>query len=224
MSEESQAFARNPYRFMEQNIVVTPDNPPQQAYVGQGNDRCVWISVDRFEGTVMAKGEEKGKVCAMTFGDDKPDAIKVYWCVYKSESNGTATMLGNTSLYMFTVTMNACSLGIGTQKDGFVRVAHANWGSKAKGDDLQQMMENQGKAQEQGLQEVGTSQRILHPLDYMVNGQGVFDVKVKSTTFGMHLWGKDWAFFTLRYKILSGGAPPRYEHLGITHAMGGWGS
>jgi hypothetical protein len=68
--------------------------------------------------------------------------------------------------------------------------------------------------------------QVISPQDYMLDSTGQVERRRKSTTFGMHRTGKAWAFFTLQYKFLGGGyGSSRYEHLGITHAIGGrWGT
>src|SRR3954454_2231228 len=110
MSEHTQAFAANPYRFLGENIVVTGNNPPGTAYEGVGNDRTLWVSIEPVTGAlrVLKKGRETdGRVFNMIFGRGQPDAIRAYWCPYTGNSDGDPVMLGNAANYMFTVTMNA---------------------------------------------------------------------------------------------------------------------
>ena len=230
MSEQTQAFAANPYRFLETNIVVTGDNPPGSAYEGVGNDRIVWVSIEPFDGAprVLKKGQETGgRVFNMSFGREQPDAIRAYWCPYTGNSDGDPVMLGNAANYMFTVTMNACSLGIGSATDdGAVRVAHANQANAAQGTTPLEMLTTQGQRQLQGLQTNGTATQVISPQDYVLDGEGQVDRNRKSTTFGMHRTGKAWAFYTLQYKYLGGGyGNSRYEYLVLNYAMGGrWGT
>jgi hypothetical protein len=224
-------FAANPYRFMETNLVITPDNPPAAELLAPAP--VVSISVVKFTGTVELdapkRGDVAGGVYSLVFGDHE-HAIRAYWCPYEENSKGRSIMLGNDANYMFTVTMNLCTfgigLGVGTNADGgFVRVAHANQGSAAAGNTVEELIATQSQAQTRGLEGLGVADRLISPADYVNDAQGQFARRRKATTFGMHRIGKAWAFFMLKYELKSAGAVPTYRHYGVSHmAGGGWGS
>jgi hypothetical protein len=223
MCEHTQAFQANPYRFMEKNLVVTGDNPKPNEVQVNGSYRLVTVSVEIQEGAkVIKKGAETdGKVFHLEF-NAPTDPVTAYWCPYAENSDGDPVMLGNDANYMFTVTMNACSLGIGSQVGGVVRVAHANRGDAGGTGTPEEQLRAMDQAQLEGLRRNDVASYVLSPLQYVLDAKGKVDRKRKSTTFGMHRTGAAWAFFTLKYMYLGGG---RYEHLGIEHAIGGsWGT
>jgi hypothetical protein len=227
MCEHTQAFLANPYRFMEKNIVITGDNPKVNEVQVNGSYRVVSVSVKLQDGSkVLKKGNEtEGKVFNLRF-NAPTDPVTAYWCPYQENSDGDAVMLGNDANYMFTVTMNACSLGIGSQTDGVVRVAHANYGNAGGTGTPLDQLRNMDQAQLAGLQRNDVAVSVISPLSYVLNSEGQVDRKRKSTTFGMHRTNHAWAFFTLKYMYMGGGyGNGRYEHLGIDYAIGGrWGT
>ena len=111
-------------------------------------------------------------------------------------------ILGNAAPWMFTVTMDGCTFGIGSQPGatGDVRVAHANNGSMA-GPSIT-IGGDTGRAAQRRIQallatsHVGPGSILIEPDSYMGG-----DLSVKATTFGFHANAGAWTFKALSHRI-----------------------
>ncbi len=129
--------------------------------------------------------------------------LRVYFCGY--EQNKTIPlMLGNDANWMFTVTMNGCTFGVGSQAgaDGAVRVAHANNAKQMKpGISVGPDGGVTGRAAQARVQamyatsHVGPGGLLIEPDTYQGADQGM-----EATTFGHHPTGGAWSFKALTYR------------------------
>ncbi len=203
------AFQQNPRAFMADNIVTAPDNPD---YLPP--NKIVKITIQKLD-AVLISNKPDGAVYSIVFADT-PHSLDVYWCPYYQDDTGSA-MLGTDANYVFTVSMNACSFGVGSYAEpGKVRVAHANsttssasYGIKSVAD-IEPAMIQQKKIQRAFLANKGAAQNIIAYDDYMMDG-GMFNQRFRSTTFGeLSADRRAWAFYTLQY--LNGGV---MQHKGV---------
>jgi len=106
---------------------------------------------------------------------------------------------------MFTVTMDGCTFGVGSQAgaDGAVRVAHANNTKLAAPGVLvgpgAGVAGRAAQARVQGMMatsHVGPGGLLIEPDTY----QGE-DLGMKATTFGHHAAGGAWSFRVLSYRV-----------------------
>lgn len=191
-------FKIDPRAFMDENIVTSPDNPPHLPA-----NKIVRITIEKHDFAVISN-KPKGCVYSIVF-KDTPHSISVYWCPYKTNDVGSA-MLGNDANYVFTVSMNACSFGIGSYSaPGVVRVSHANAANAANSygvssiDDILPAMEQQRKIQQHQLYSEDSSSKVIAFDDYM-KSDGDFDSKRRATTFGeRNSTNQSWKFYTLKY-------------------------
>jgi hypothetical protein len=196
-------FKKNPRAFMNDNIVASPDNPAHLPA-----SKIVKITIEKNSFAVISN-KPNGSVYSIIFKDTS-DSISVYWCPYKPNGVGSA-MLGNKADYVFTVSMNACSFGIGSYSAPWVvRVAHANAGNASNSygvssvDDIVPAIELQRKIQRHQLYSKDSTSKIIAYDNYMKKSDGGFDSKCRATTFGeRHPKNGSWKFYTLEY--VSGG-------------------
>lgn len=137
--------------------------------------------------------------------DTDPRGLNAYFCGY--EQNKTiALTLGNDVDWMFTVTMDGCTFGVGSQvPGGAVRVAHANNGKMANPDIKLGGLsgrEAQRRAQEILVtSHIGPDGMLIEPDSYMGN-----DFSLKATTFAFRLPAQTWTFKSLSYRLGQGSA------------------
>lgn len=127
--------------------------------------------------------------------------LTVYFCPY-DQNKSKPLMIGNDALWMFTVTMDGCTFGVGSQgvgAAGNVRVVHSNNASQA--DPKITVAGVSGRAAQGRIQamfarsHVGPDAMLIEPATYMGN-----DFGKKSTTFGAHANGAAWSFKALTYR------------------------
>ena len=140
------------------------------------------------------KGQKPGSaavpVYALVNTDNKSAGFDAYICDYEQGST-KYVVLGNNADFMFTITMNGCTFGIGMPApSGEVIVCHSNtskgFGGKTPPDVQAQLQRVQV---EQVLPEGGL---ILEPANYRTIG------KEQSTTFGIRRNGA-WEFWMHTY-------------------------
>jgi hypothetical protein len=139
-----------------------------------------------------------------------PPGILSYWCPYRGNELHSVTV-GTRARFMFTATMDGCSLGVGHDVGNGTRlVSHVNSSSYGAGLEgtlgMDKAREEQRKMQSNLLRfthGVGNV-NIVGPLTYMKDVDG--ELALKSTTFGFRPDGvNDWQFYTHRYyKDMSG--------------------
>jgi len=191
-------FHDDPRQFMQDNIVTCPDNPANLP----GN-KIVKVTIEA-HGAAVITNKPDGAVYVLTFADE-PDSLDVYWCPYYNNDVGSA-MLGTDADYVFTVSMNACSFGVGSYAaPGVVRVAHANSANSANSygigsqGDIVPAMTQQAKVQRAFLYGAKATSSIIAFDDYMIC-DGSFNLRMRSTTFGeLSADRAVWKFYTLQY-------------------------
>jgi hypothetical protein len=130
--------------------------------------------------------------------------FKGYYCGYKADETVTA-QLSSKADYFFSVRMDGCTLGIGSQSgDGSCLVAHANRKS-----DGAQMRAEQSNDLESKIRKVS----MMQPRDYSWDpAQDKDDTQIiKATPLG---WrdGKRWTFMYQKYRKTGSST---YENMGV---------
>lgn len=195
-------FFDDPSAFLNTHIVVQmfPNEPP-----GFGEGDLYYFTV-RESANAKVANKPGAKVCWMAEAPKKaPPALKAYWCPYE-QNDMRHTMLGNLSRYVFTPTMDGCSLGIGSYNgNGGRRITHVNAGRSgtALSPDrpTPEARAQQSKMQANLLKgEHGLGVSIVSPNNYQ-NWEIGDDINssIKTTTWGVHSTGQDWQFFVQSY-------------------------
>lgn len=190
-------FSKNALTFCNDNMLV-------MGFAGF-NDTHVTPAdgVENFQFKLMppdrAKGSQLGRKMPVyqiiPASKPGPGTIRAYWCPY-AQNNTLGVMVGGAADFMFTATMDGCTLGVGsTNADGSCMVYHANNASFGSATDKT----SQGEAQATTLNLMfGASPHTQYgPLDYRVEaGQ----YHLSSTTFGVRArdTGK-WHFYSQIY-------------------------
>lgn len=196
-------FLQDPLGFMQKNILVIGwDGPAYDTFGGTVYDMTF---VQKPIATASAKklGEQLGlyfvvpqqMVAAMPGVTPDGRTFKSYFCPYQ-QNNILGTTISNGSDFMFTATMDGCSLGIGMSGlNGERLIYHSNRGGRA---DEQRT--------ELGLVLGASMQKAFEPQSYRFEyGQGV----LKSTTFGMRSKNNNWSFYSQIYFEDAGTNNPR---------------
>src|SRR3954454_1999905 len=112
--EDVQMFKSKPLTFMSTHVVIPTHSPIKSG-------RCAFTFETR----------EGRDFCALEVAeeDDPEVSFEAYWCLYE-EDKTLGVVVGADAKYMFTETMNGCSLGVGSKNsEGERYVAHANCAS-----------------------------------------------------------------------------------------------
>lgn len=197
-------FLQSPFQFMENNILVIGwDGPVYDTLDGRTTEMTF---VQKPVGSAIARqlGRNlglffvvpKAMVAAMPAAIPDGRTFNAYFCPYQPNKI-LGTTISNKADYMFTATMDGCSLGIGqAAPDGSRLIYHSNRGGKS---DEQRL--------ELGLVMGASLQHVFEPKDYrMEYGQGM----LKSTTFGVRSrTSNKWGFYTQIYFEDGGTANPK---------------
>jgi hypothetical protein len=199
----NELFCGNPDHFLRHNIVIQkcPDDPPVDLY----EHGVLNVKVVEAPGEFSVANLPGGKVCMMIPAKATRPSLPAYWCPYKQNDIRHAT-LGNDALYMFTPTMDGCSLGVGSPSgNGVCRVSHVNMGRSATAVSPDKPTP-EARAQQRKMQknylisEHGHGVQILSPAEYQTwDAGGEIDNAIKTTTWGLHALGKAWEFYTQSY-------------------------
>jgi len=182
-------FINDPKVFMERNIVS-----PQFIDGGyKGDSGELIITIKRWENRTCSKsGGGVFHLSKKTDGLGANKKMRVYWLGYEHKGK-MGGVLDNTFEYMFTVLMNGCSLGIGSQNgDGACRVVHANRADLGAG----------GRAAQRDGQRVQIGELIpagasaIEPDSYQLTSHGASTFQ--ATNFARNVNGS-WRFFTHRF-------------------------
>lgn len=187
-------FLSDPVTFLENNVIVV-------GWEGHGRDKLTGETVEM---TFVQKGAQhgiakklgrdlglyfivpKGAVASMPGVTADPRTFNVYFCDYQ-QNNTFGITVSNRADYMFTATMDGCTLGIGcAAPDGARLVYHANVGGN---EDKQRTV--------LGLTMGASLQSTFGPSNYrMEYGLGV----LKSTTLGIRSrTTSQWSFYSQVY-------------------------
>ncbi|WNB75611.1 hypothetical protein [Methylomonas koyamae] len=154
---------------------------PDQQFKGV-NDKGAAVPVYNLKQTSNAMAGFKSYICDYT-----PD--KVHYQILDQEAD-----------YCFTVTMNGCTFGIGSQADdGTVMVTHGNMNSSGLGEEYGEAVDS--------LMGSGT----LYITPHMYARKSADETRKNLTTFGIRINGT-WNFFYQKYEILG---PGQIKHLGL---------
>jgi len=193
MAEE---FCNDPKAFMETHVVYV--------IVPKETEGLIDVTVDERPNSTVTNNQAARVFRLRLARKEDPVSIPAYFCPYEQNSV-KATTLGNLALWMFTPTMDGCTLGIGSQGDGAngsVRVCHVNMANAGKAIESEGIAA--GRAQQAKLQrnvalsKVGMTGTVIEPTSYMT--EGTTGYVLKSTTFGTHPLERAWSFYTLRYR------------------------
>jgi hypothetical protein len=202
-------FAAGPKVFCENNIVLTPNEIDH-------NGGLVWIGLDRLDRIAQTgklvqgrKGNDAVDVYQIVGRPDSTDAIRAYWCPYNRNGTGSV-IVGSQAQYMFTITVNGCSVGVGHQATNGTRlvmhVNDANSGSKGPG--------IQAQSQRITLRSAGTfGTQIVEPSMYR-DDDGHGGLSGSATVFGVYEAGQ-WKIWALKWTCPPSAAARIYEHKGL---------
>lgn len=191
------ASAANFLAFMETNIVHVSFSPN-------------WGVSGRYD-FYLAQSDRvtvrDGGACAL-YRLDRPgtaqlgESFRAYWCHYQPDEMHSI-VVGNGANFMFTATMNGCSLAFGSKlANGGRRVAHANRSDTMQARENRQWDDLQGHFT--GKSDIDG---VLQPTHYMSNGG------IKVTTFGIRdPHDNDWDFYYQSYDTTNNQA---WRHLGV---------
>jgi len=195
-------FFDDPSAFLNTHVVVQ-NFPSDPAGFNEGD--LFYFTVHESPNAKVAN-KTGAKVCWMAQSTKKaPPALKAYWCPY-AQNDMRHTMLGNLARYVFTPTMDGCSLGIGSYNgNGGRRVTHIN--SARSGTALSpNVPTTESRAQQRKMQanllkgEHGLNVDIISPTDYQNwDLGGEINSAIKTTTWGVHDTQQDWHFFVQSY-------------------------
>lgn len=192
----AEAFCNAPKTFMETHVVYV--------IVPNQTEGLVDVTVEERPNSTVTNNPDAKVFRLRLARRDDPVSIPAYFCPYE-QNNIKATTLGNLALWMFTPTMDGCTLGIGSQgrgANGTVRVCHVNMARS--GTAIESLGIAAGRAQQAKLQrnialsEVGRGGTLIEPMAYM--SEGNVGYALKATTFGTHPLERPWRFYTLRYR------------------------
>ncbi|HYE34303.1 hypothetical protein [Methylocaldum sp.] len=182
---------------MENNILLTSE------FNGDINPGIKTFTLQPHRGVV---GKKLGSVLPVykLVPANTLSSIIAYWCPYRANELHSVTV-GRMARFMFTATMDGCSLGVGTDGGHGTRViSHVN--SANYGSGLEQALGmDKARAEQRKMQsnllkhKHGSGQvSVISPLEYMRDVDG--DLVLKSTTFGIRPDGiDDWHFYVHRY-------------------------
>lgn len=209
-------FCDNTLLFLQQNIVYVILNKETNGLTEVVVEPRAGTTIDNIP-VGIANGIVAGGVYKLrTRQPTDARGLPVYFCGY--EQNKTIPlMLKNAAFWMFTVTMDGCTFGVGSQARGnlgSVRVAHANNASQASPDISITTAGNvlTGRPAQQHIQamlatsHVGHGGFLIEPDSYMGG-----DYTMKATTFGFHAPMGIWSFKSLSYRMGGG----TWHHGGI---------
>lgn len=203
-------FCDNTLTFLQQNIVYVIVAKESNGLTEVVVEPRAGTTIDNIAAGVGAGGVVSGGVYKLR--SRKPtDArgLPAYFCGY--EQNKTIPLtLKNAAMWMFTVTMDGCTFGVGSQSRGnlgSVRVAHANNSSQAAPDISINTGGNilTGRPAQAHIQammatsHVGQGGFLIEPDSYMGG-----DHSMKATTFGYHAPMGIWTFKSLSYRMGGG--------------------
>ncbi len=197
MKSVSERFVLDPEAFMKDNIVLQ--------CVHNDTEGLIDVVVKEGGGHAKIHNRQGGKVCIMMQkGKSDLPSLRTYFCPY-NQNELKSTTLGNDALFMFTPTMDGCTLGIGSDAgNGVQRVTHANCargGASAEAWGIEIAREQQAKLQKNLLiSQLGQTLQLISPNMYTTTSHGG---RYKSTTFGVHGFNMTWEFYTLKYAKLS---------------------
>jgi hypothetical protein len=191
-----QEFCNDPKAFMETHVVYV--------IVPKETEGTVDVTIDERPNSIVTNNPNAGVFRLRLARKTDPVSIPAYFCPYE-QNDIKGTMLGNRALWMFTPTMDGCTLGVGSQGtggDGAVRVCHVNMARS--GTAIESLGIDVGRAQQAKLQrnvalsDVGMDGTVIEPMTYMTEGTTPY--ALKATTFGTHPLNRPWSFYTLRYR------------------------
>jgi hypothetical protein len=200
-----QDFVADPLGFMADNIIVPNWSSSEHDPSTQQVETMTFVTKPPAQGVGRKMGRDLGLYWLVPTGmiphlhGVTPDGntFNAYFCPYRDNST-LGTTISNGADFMFTATMDGCSLGVGSPaQDGSRLVYHSNLGGR--GDDQNLILS----------MTLGASQdRIFGPQSYRTEyGQGV----LRSTTFGVRDSGTNsWTFHAQIYFPDLQASPPRY--------------
>lgn len=198
-------FLSSPLGFMEKNVVVVGFDGIEHDPLNARVEEMTFVTKPTAQGEARQLGKELGLYFAVPAGmvgalpgvtaDGR--TFSAYFCPYR-QNDTLGTTVSNEADFMFTATMDGCSLGIGTAAgDGSRLIYHSNLG----GDSDRQQLTLQ-------LTMGASLSSIFGPGSYRSEyGQGV----LKSTTFGMRSrTTRQWSFYSQVYFEDRQATPRRY--------------
>ncbi|MCA9062175.1 MAG: hypothetical protein KDA96_03930 [Planctomycetaceae bacterium] len=124
-------------------------------------------------------------------GNNANDSVQAYLLCYKANQTHSVSV-GHLANFMFTTTMNGCTLGIGPNlANGTRRITHSNVGGNAA-------LQRQATASVHGTSASLFGVRLLEPAVYRMG------MNNNATTFGIRVNGT-WRFYFQSYQMLGSG-------------------
>ena len=196
-------FFNNPAAFLSANVVVQKSSN-QPMHYAEGN---LYYFVVREFPTAIVGNLANRKACYMTIvAATTPNAVQAYYCPY-APNDGRATQLGNAADYVFTPTMDGCTVGLGSYDGaGGRRMIHqnsANSGAalgtaEATPESRAQQRKMQSNIVRSKLHDLNAP--LIEPTQYQTwDANGPIMGEIKTTTWGQHTANTDWTFFSASY-------------------------
>jgi hypothetical protein len=200
--------------FMRKNLVVVTGNPVRPLRSGVQS-----FMLDNGLGGARLPNGKAINGYYLRPGDGSAGCFDAYWCACEADLTGSV-VVGRLASLMFTVTMDGCSLGVGSlTKNGERLFSHSN--ARSIGYYTYALLEGQGEARaalaatrhlQQDAQEQQIRQEfkekaqfaghgqvtIIDPPMYRQNSEG--QQVLSSTTFGVRDSG-DWSVYVHKYDL-----------------------
>jgi hypothetical protein len=198
-------FLQSPIGFMEKNIVIIGFDGIEHDPLNARVEEMTFVTKPPQQGQAKQLGRNLGlyfavpnaMVAAMPGVTPDGRTFSAYFCPYR-QNDTLGTTVSNRADFMFTATMDGCSLGIGSPtQDGSRLIYHANLGGNAGKQDLVLNLV------------MGASiSSVFGPGSYRTEfGEGV----LKSTTFGVRSrTSKQWSFYSQIYFEDKQATPRKY--------------
>ena len=193
-------FSRDPLGFLASNLVLMP-----VTFNGDLQDGIKKFNL-LHQPTVIAKRLGTMIPVYFLFPSATDTGIRAYWLPYRGDKV-FGTTVGKFAKFMFTATMDGCSLGVGHDVgDGTRFVSHANAGGLGAKLEPQLGMDKAREEQRRMQQSLitrkhggsGNVEQTVTPLNYMTDVDGA--LVLKSTTIGIRPNGvDDWHIYAHRY-------------------------
>lgn len=199
-------FFNNPSAFLRANVVIQASPNEPLGYV-EGN--LYYFTVRETRSAVVRNLPQVAlaprKVCYMTqVPQGTANAVTGYYCPY-APNDGRATQLGNAANYVFTPTMDGCTVGLGSYDGaGGRRMVHQNSASSGAGmgpEPTPESRSNQRRMQSALVRsDLGLNASLIDPTLYQNwDAGGEIMSEIKTTTWGQHAPNTDWAFYSASY-------------------------
>lgn len=167
-------FIKNPLTFLNNNILVIGFDAfsPNHVTPSSGVELFKFVQLPKNRALGSQLGESKPVYQLIPTNKADPGTLEAYWCPYK-QNDTLGIVLGHEADFMFTATMDGCTLGLGSQgADGSTLVYHSN-------------LANMGSANNPHAQ--GEAQRTTLNMMYGASGHTLFEPGAYRFEYGQNI-------------------------------------